>query len=608
MANHADGLAYEFDPPDKGPGPAEPHLFEIGLVLGGAVSASAYMAGVIDFLIEALDAWELAKAAAHAQHPGTDTESRLAWDVPSHDVRIPVMAGASGGGMTAAMTAAVLTRDIQHVRAADAVRPAGAQGADTGNPLFNSWVNDIDILDLLGRADLDRTPGQIRSILDSSKLPDIAAKMLDTAGRLGSAAEKGKARASFANPLRVYLTQTNLHGVQYGFHLTGQAGNGHTMALHRDHLRYAVHAGRPAGGGPTYADERPLPGPPSSLDGDWWHLGYAALACGAFPLALAPRAVKRPYADYQHRVTMPTGAGVGPFVESFPPLALPAAPDGYSYVGVDGGCMNNEPIDLVRDALWGTCHRPATGARTAWRASILIDAFPAAPTPGPAVEEGINPFSALFALIDAWTQQSRFKPEELYFAQDEEDYTRFIIAPSRGGASPSLASAALGAFAGFLARGFRVHDYLLGRRNAQQFLRQHFALPEDHGLFDCWAPAVKDRYRLRHPAGHPTAPGGVIWYDEAAEVGFLPIIPLIAGHPVSQEEPKPDWPAGQCDVAAVVEGVGRRFDELFATVTDMAGLGFFEKTYLGPLRRTARGKLTDFAEGSITKALRKSGL
>jgi predicted patatin/cPLA2 family phospholipase len=33
-------------------------VFKIGLVLAGAVSAGAYTAGVVDFLFEALEAWE----------------------------------------------------------------------------------------------------------------------------------------------------------------------------------------------------------------------------------------------------------------------------------------------------------------------------------------------------------------------------------------------------------------------------------------------------------------------------------------------------------------------------------------------------------------------
>ena len=42
--------------------------FEIGLVMAGAISAGAYTAGVIDFLVQALDEWENAKAFAN-DHP-----------------------------------------------------------------------------------------------------------------------------------------------------------------------------------------------------------------------------------------------------------------------------------------------------------------------------------------------------------------------------------------------------------------------------------------------------------------------------------------------------------------------------------------------------------
>ena len=35
-----------------------PRTFEIGLVMAGSISAGAYMAGVMDFLIQALDQWE----------------------------------------------------------------------------------------------------------------------------------------------------------------------------------------------------------------------------------------------------------------------------------------------------------------------------------------------------------------------------------------------------------------------------------------------------------------------------------------------------------------------------------------------------------------------
>ena len=70
--------------------------------MAGAISAGAYSAGVMDFLMEALDAYEEAKKLD-------------GWDGPVHDVRIPVMTGASAGGMTAAISALHVFHGLAHV-------------------------------------------------------------------------------------------------------------------------------------------------------------------------------------------------------------------------------------------------------------------------------------------------------------------------------------------------------------------------------------------------------------------------------------------------------------------------------------------------------------
>lgn len=79
------------------------NIFEIGLVLAGAVSAGAYSAGVIDFLIEALDKWYTAKES----EAGVPLEKRL---VPSHDVCLRAMSGSSAGSMVAARLPSCLTK------------------------------------------------------------------------------------------------------------------------------------------------------------------------------------------------------------------------------------------------------------------------------------------------------------------------------------------------------------------------------------------------------------------------------------------------------------------------------------------------------------------
>ena len=85
-------------------------VFEIGLTMAGAVSAGAYTAGVMDFLFDALDEYEAVRNTPD-------------WDGPRHAVRVPIMTGASAGGMTAAMSALHAFRDLDHVQPGTSRRP-----------------------------------------------------------------------------------------------------------------------------------------------------------------------------------------------------------------------------------------------------------------------------------------------------------------------------------------------------------------------------------------------------------------------------------------------------------------------------------------------------
>jgi hypothetical protein len=64
----------------------------------------------------------------------------------------------------------------------------------------------------------------------------------------------------------------------------------------------------------------------------------------------------------------------------------------------------------------------------------------------------------------------------------------------------AIASGLLGGFGGFVARSFRDHDFQLGRRNCQWFLRSSFALPEANPIIKSWLPSV-DRKRFEAHGG-----------------------------------------------------------------------------------------------------------
>ncbi|WP_363349714.1 patatin [Methylocystis echinoides] len=474
--------------------------YEIGLVLSGAISAGAYSAGVIDFLIEALDAYEAAKA-------------RPDWDGPTHDVRIPIMGGASAGGMTAAIAALHAFHDLQHVW------PGEPLPQPPANRLYSSWVHDIDILRLLETTDLDGTQSKkgVRSLLCCDVIDEIVANAFNLSGALRQAhwVGRGDDRA-----LRVFLTLTNLRGVPYSFQLFGSDDpRRYGMLNHGDYLDFKIGVS-PAPAAGAYALDVRQTGP-----GDWDLYRTGAKATGAFPVGLAPRFISRKAADYWSslRVGLENDDAFSPVF----PDDWVKANDPYAFVSADGGTIDNEPLELVRRYLAGPGERNARSAERANRSVIMISPFPnlQKTTYEGRGERIVDIAPRLFStLID----QARFKPDELMLAENERVYSRYMIAPERPrNRNPEsklypIACGVLGGFGGFLHRSFRHHDYLLGRRNAQAFFRANFSLPVTNPLFAEFPEARRDKWLVRDIVSgalrtHRTAEG---------EQPGLPIIPL----------------------------------------------------------------------------------
>lgn len=478
--------------------------FRIGLVMAGAVSAGAYTAGVIDFLVQALDEWENARA-------------RDPQNTPAHRVTIGVLSGASAGGMTAAMLAGIL--------AGRTYRPIADR--DPGitvneNVLFQSWVNDIDIRDLLGTSDLTDNNEPLKSLLDSSVLDAVAARALplDVAGTRRAYADEN---------LELLLTLGNLRGVPYNLpfasdHMVERPGHG--MHQHLDYLHFRF--GLP----PAFDQRRVLDW---SMRNDQWNvLRQGALATGAFPVGLAARNVEQPGAVYNARTFDAPGTGdlINGKCDCHEAKAIPPAwgiglppPKGYSFVSVDGGVFNNEPFELARNVLAGGGHnerRPALASHM----MLTIDPFPDVAdflTESAGYVPPHDLFGVVKALIGAFINQSRFKPGELVLATTAPSASRWLIAPSRPGATAGqslLASGPLGGFAGFIDRSFRYHDFMLGRANCQAFLRNHFHLPATNPVFAT-------------PTATPPA-------NAATGDGMRPVIPLLgsASDPITV----PSWP------------------------------------------------------------------
>ena len=132
--------------------------YEFALVLAGTVSAGAYTAGVLDFLLEALDAWTLAKQKGSP-------------DAPLHDAVLSTIAGASGG----AINGAILTRVASF---------AFPHGPVSGNPFYDVWVNGVGIADLLTP---DNPVRGLASLFNTTRFAALADDLVkQTAPLLGS--------------------------------------------------------------------------------------------------------------------------------------------------------------------------------------------------------------------------------------------------------------------------------------------------------------------------------------------------------------------------------------------------------------------------------------
>ena len=472
--------------------------------MAGAVSAGAYTAGVIDFLIDALDTLYAQRQEQQSQF-GDDVAQ---WEIPAHEVRIVVMSGASAGGMVSAIAGAALNEKFTPMRSET---PAPAP-----NRLYKGWVEDIDIQYLLGSKDLKDTSKPVVSILDSSQLDVIAADAIRVVDPLP---EK---RPYIADPLKLTLTLTNLKGIPYA--TEAGSGNTETQTLyHSDQANFDVRWQLSA------STESALQLTPHSPE-NWPALAEAAKATGAFPIALAPRVLDRSTTIYNNRlwrISRDESAPVDGVCQSDNYETMRPngpLPDGIAFktLNVDGGVTNNDPFECAHQVVsqqepaQPAGHNPRS-AQDADRAVVSIAPFLSSPAYTLGGEPEIALTSVAGQLLSALINQSRIQGENIKLTAAPDVFTRWAISPSIDDTHKSaLASASLSAFGGFLAKEFRHHDYQLGRRNCQQFLMRHFLLPLDNVV-------IKD-YPLSQKAAQDYVtqlPNGV------CQIPIIPVLPAL---------------------------------------------------------------------------------
>lgn len=550
--------------------PPPPHTYELALALGGTVSAGAYTAGVLDFLIQALDAW---------------TQRRDAKDpaAPTHHVVLKVAAGTSGGGVNAAIAARALAWDFPPMpKAAMPTLEGGVPvTAIPINPFYHVWVDLLRLDGFLKTTDLEGG-GHALSLLNGGPI-DAGATYV-----AGFQSLARRARSYVAEDgLRVVLTVTNLRGVAYQTRFDG--GLTQTYIDHADHMRYRV-VYNDAAPPPPRPDEQVLGFAPGAVTWSqavtWSTFSVVARATAAFPIGFPARDLTRPTVHYRYRVDVVPGAeGQGALASRVPDWAALAGPDGrvpeeYAFCAVDGGATDNEPIGLARAVLAGVINHSPRDPAKAMRGVLLVDPFAGVADLGPA--SGAPLRSMIGPLLSTFTQQTRYDSEDLLLAADEDVYSRFMITPQRDGkvGGAAIASNGLGAFIGFASAAFSRHDFLLGRRNCQDYLRSSLVLAEENPIFEQWTPQQKDAFRVVRNGR-----------------SFLPLIPLLG--PVAQPEQTDSWPQGVLDPQTCHDGIDQRVAALVkAELT--GGLLTSVLSWLGS------GWAGDAAADAVVDALRQS--
>lgn len=442
--------------------PEQP-TFQIGLCMAGAVSAGAYSAGVMDFLIEALNEWEIRR--------GQD-------NVPTHRVSIPVMGGASAGGMTAIITASAINNPISPVPASDKVDLS----EKPQNKFYHTWV-DLTQQDmfplLLDSSDINGK--NFYSLLNSSFIDKIAQRVINVNTANWSVPPY------FDRNLKLFTTLSNLEGFVYNasFKSNSPEKNKYYLSRHNDYACFRIDHDETG-----YQNDGWIPlnfrkGINTSLAGD------AAMATGAFPAGLRARKVSRDIKyvnDNRWLNTIPN---------------QPAAKNNpHNTLNVDGGLINNEPFEKVREILneYTAQTNPADYQHyNTFKGTVLmIDPFPSEPA---AFNFNDRLFPVIGSTLGAMVNHLRIKPETLINAMDSNQAGQYLISPRRKHilvngdtqdvqGSKAIACGSFDGFGGFLKKDFRIHDFYLGRANCEKFLRDHFTIPAN-----CTNPIFTEGYK-----------------------------------------------------------------------------------------------------------------
>jgi hypothetical protein len=404
--------------------------------------------------------------------------------------------------------------------------------SDVGNrPKGTDFLDTIDLEPNRPPADDFARTSNVEPPKADTQVPVAALlnwRLLDDIAKASIVGTKPRSpRAYVAEKLHIYLTLSNLRGLPYKIPFQGGA---YHMISHGDRVHYRVQGLGTWQTTSVFADSDKKRDIATTGLGyqnssktheqkawlEWKDFSICALASAAFPVGLAPRDIGVSTFEYDgcgddtkgeksYRRFPIEGLYDGENIDPDWPADI-RIQQNFWFRTADGGIIDNDPFEYARFTLKDKLAEPIEhDPKMVDRAVIMISPFPELRPIRPEGQPALDIRSIFSALLPSLIDQARFKPGELVQAADEYCGNRFLIGPSRTLDVPvtqkdgtpvlgpdgqpqtkeieqrfGIASGLLGGFGGFVASDFRDHDFQLGRRNCQKFLKDAFALPEEN--------------------------------------------------------------------------------------------------------------------------------
>jgi len=482
--------------------------------MAGAVSAGAYTAGFVDYVLEALSEWENAKQT-QANNPNSN--------IPNHNVIIDAVGGASAGGMVGMIaTLALYSGNWKPVKKVSNVK--------TGNILYDSWVFLDDDLSLYAKE--SRGKATFEKMLDTSDInPEVGAPSLLNSNPIDAIAERvfnelptdaslDKLPEFISKDLRLLITLTSLRPLDYKVKMSRIKSKfldetpSHRVSSHDVLAHFKLNYDA------TKDKNKYLPFHPHTLASRSF-LIKVTKATGAFPIGLKPRYFDDEFATSYLNNSLKVRKSL---IKDMDILIDAETTSNFQFTAIDGGTINNEPFDEVLRHLINkhgvpNLENPKFG-------TVLIDPFPS--FFDSEVTDKVNyKVSSIMGIVGALVptilNQARNKQTDTYGV----GLFKLMSFPRKLKSGkmeirehPPLATGALEGFGGFLDIKFRQHDFFLGRDNARNFLRGILFLECDkddpENLFYGVSDTVINEFRKK------------VKQDDGSEKIYMPIIPDIS--------------------------------------------------------------------------------